>query len=161
MITSSGETQRGSPNTHRLLHKSQPGFERGGQPPDLPQRQVFIPDRDPSRRGGTAHAAGVQTLHQSQLGGVFQHRCSGKKSTRQNGHFLSLSPRSSVCVCVTLSLSLCVRFSVSPPTLSPWFSAAEWRPPPSVTGVAEIILPDSSSCTNALCPACGSPVYRL
>lgn len=65
------------------------------------------------------------------------------------------------CVCVTLSLSVCVRFSVSPPTLSPWFSAAEWRPPPSVTGVAEIILPDSSSCTNALCPACGSPVYRL
>lgn len=30
-----------------------------------------------------------------------------KKSTRQNGHFLSLSPRSSVCVCVTLSLSVC------------------------------------------------------
>lgn len=46
--------------------------------PNVPHRQVLIPDWDPGRRGGTAHAVGIQTLHQGQLRRVFQHRCSGK-----------------------------------------------------------------------------------
>lgn len=47
--------------------------------------------------------------------------------------------------------SLCFSsFLCLPPTLSPLFSAAERHPPPSLTGVAEIILSDSSSCANAL-----------
>lgn len=49
-----------------------------GANPNVPHRQVLSPDRDPGRRGGTAHAVGIQTLHQGQLRRVFQHRCSGK-----------------------------------------------------------------------------------
>lgn len=64
-----------------------------GPAPNVPHRQVLIPDRDPSCRGGAAHAVGIQTLHQGQLRGVFQHRCSWKrKSNWCNGHFFLLFP---------------------------------------------------------------------
>lgn len=76
---------------------------------DVPHRQVLAPDRDPGGRGGTTHVVGVQTLHQGQLGRVFQHRCSGKIHPVN----WTLSPLSLFPPCVSLP------FSVSHPLFLP------------------------------------------
>lgn len=129
--------QRSSPNTG-CSTKDSPDLNEGPTPTYLIGRSSFLTEI-PAAEGGQRMLLAYKLCTRAS-----SEECSNigalEKSTRCNGHFSF--PLSSMC----FSPFLCL-----PPTLSPRFSAAERRPPPSLTGVAEIILSDSSSCANALC----------
>lgn len=131
--------QRSSPNTG-CSTKASPDLNEGPTPTYLIGSSSFLTEI-PVAEGGQRMLLAYKLCTRAS-----SEECSNigalEKSARCNGHFL-LFPS---FLYVFLSL-----FSVSRQLFFLGFSAAERRPPPSLTGVAEIILSDSSSCTNALC----------